>query len=628
LRVSLLKIGGDDHVLLLSLHHIITDGWSMQVLINELQTLYGAFSAGQPSLLPPLSIQYADYAQWQSRWLNEGALDEQLSHWQSTLKGAPPFVSFPSSRPRPAVQTFRGAAQSLEFSAPVSTAITALSQREGATLFMTMLAAFNVLLYRYTGQVDVLIGTPIANRNRAEIEGIIGLFANTLVLRTDLSGNPTFRELLGRVKETALAAYAHQDLPFEKLVEELQPQRNLSYSPLFQVMFSLQNAPNAAPEPPAETALTLQPVGAKNLTAKFDLTLTIQGSEQSLGGVIEYNSDLFDASTISRLASHFQTLVSGIAANADQRISDLPLLNDAELRQMLVEWNDTAAEFETDICLHESFELQASLRRRAPAVICGDGQLTYRELNERANQLAHYLRSLGVGAETGVGICLERSLEMMVAVLGILKAGGAYVPVDPSYPHERIAFILDDSRARLLLTQSEIADRIALNTASVALDKEWERISAQPVENPVCNVFPENLAYIIYTSGSTGLPKGVMVQHRSVINLQAALHTAIYSHLPEGLVVALTAPLVFDASVKQVIQLLAGHTLAVVPDELRLDAHELLKWFASRGVQVTDCTPAQLRLLFEAGLGEINERKRAATEGRPYSHPSHALVML
>jgi non-ribosomal peptide synthetase component F len=394
--------------------------------------------------------------------------------------------------------------------------IKALSQREGATLFMTLLAAFQTLLMRYSGQEHIVVGTPIANRTQAELEGLIGLFMNTLAMRGDLSGDPSFRELLARVKEGALGAYAHQDLPFEKLVEELQPERSLSHSPVFQVMMILQNAPRTTLE---FEGVRLHSVGGEGVTAKFDLNLSLSESEGKLHGILEYNTDLFDAARIQRMLSHFQTLLEGIVADPDQRLSRLPLLTPAERQQVLLDWNDTAVAYPRERCLHELFEAQVERTPEAIALVCQDQSLTFQQLNARANQLAHYLRLLGVGPETLVGICLERSVEMVVGVLGILKAGGAYVPLDPSYPLDRLAFMIEDSRLRLLLTQVRLRERLEATGAQVVcLDSDWERIAAHSAVNLENLATGENLAYVLYTSGTTGTPKGAMIRHQGLTN--------------------------------------------------------------------------------------------------------------
>ena len=516
-QAKLLRLTSEDHILVLVMHHIVSDGWSISVLIRELNVLYQAFIEGDPSPLPELPVQYADFAEWQRNWLRNEVLDQQLDYWKKQLGGAPSLLELPTDRPRPANQSYRGAFVTHEIPQHLLPALTELSRREGASLFMTLLAAFQTLLCRYTGQEDVAVGTVIAGRNRAEVENLIGFFVNTLVLRGDLSGDPTFRTLLARTREVALGAYAHQDLPFEKLVEVLNPERNASHSPLFQAMFVLQNAP-------VETlqlgGIQITPVPTNNSTSKFDLTLFIREVSGSFKAAVEYNTDLFDEQTIRRLLGHYQTLLEGIAANPEQRLSGVAMLTGAERQQILVEWNRTEAPYPKERCLHELIEAQVARTPEAVAVVFGKQQLTYRELNERANQLGHHLRRLGVGPNIMVGICVERSLEMVVGLLGILKAGGAYVPMDPEYPQERLAFMLENANAPVLLTQREFADKLRQSgTQVVCLDGDFELFASESRENPQVKLSPENLIYAIYTSGSTGNPKGAGVYHRGFINL-------------------------------------------------------------------------------------------------------------
>jgi len=564
-RAGLLRLGEREHVLLLTMHHILSDGWSMGVLFRELSVLYEAFSNGDPSPLPELPVQYADFAVWQRQWLQGEVLEEQLSYWRERLGGAPPVLHLPTDRPRPAVQTYRGARKTLRLPNKLTDALKVLSRREEVTLFMTLLSAFKTLLCRYTGQEDIVVGSPIAGRTRPETEGLIGFFVNTLVLRSDLSGNPTFRQLLGRVREVALGAYTHQDLPFEKLVEELQPERNLSHTPLFQVMFALQNVPRKPLELPG---LTLSPMQLGIDTAKFDLTLAMVEQDRELSCLFEYNTDLFDAATITRMGGHFKTLLEGIVANPGRRLSELPILTDAERRQLLVEWNDTKRDYPKDQRIHELFEAQVERSPEAVAVVFEDKQLTYRELNCRANQLARYLKRLGVGPEVLVGICVERSLEMVVGLLGILKAGGAYLPLDPEYPKERLAFMLKDAQVPVLLTQQQQLGRLPQHEAQVVcLDADGEAIGQESRQNPVSHVTADNLAYVIYTSGSTGTPKGVPISHRSL-----ALHCAdIKRHyeLSPCDRVLLFSPLNFDVSLEQILPtLMVGATLILRDTEL------------------------------------------------------------
>src|SRR5215472_15538878 len=454
LRASLLRLGSEDHVLLLTLHHIVFDQWSRGILLHELTTLYAAFSAGQPSPLPALPIQYADYAVWQRQYLQGGVLEKQLSYWKKQLVGAPANLELPTDRPHPAVRTFLGARASLALSKALAEKLRELSRQESATLFMTLLAAFQTLLARYTEQDDIVVGSPIANRTRSELEPLIGFFVNTLTLRTNLSGNPSFRELLRRVKEVALGAYVHQDLPFEKLVEELQPERRLTHNPLTEVSFVLRNAPRSDLE---LSGLRLKHFEASSDTAKFDLAVFVTELSEGLACSAEYSTDVFEAATIARMLRHFQVLLEGIVADPGKRIWELPLLTPAEKDQLLVEWNSTETDYPRDRCVHQLFEAQVERTPEAVAVVYGQKRLSYGELNRRANQLAHYLRKRGIRAEALVGVSVERSLEMVVGLLGILKAGGAYVPLDPAYPEERLAFMLQDCQVSILLTQKSLA---------------------------------------------------------------------------------------------------------------------------------------------------------------------------
>ena len=515
-RVTLLQLGETEYVLLLTMHHIISDGWSLGVFVRELTELYQGFCTGKPPVLPSLPIQYADFAVWQRQWLSGEILVPQLDYWKQQLLDAPGLLELPTDRPRPAVQTFRGGYYCAALSQELSAELTTLSKQAGVTLFMSLLAAFQTFLYRFSGQDDIVVGTPVAGRNRREIEGLIGFFVNTLVLRTNLGGNPTFEELLNRVREVALQAYTHQDLPFEQLVEALQPIRDLSYTPLFQVMFALDDDLVPAVE---LLDLAVSSYSVEIGTAKFDLTLSTENTADGLVAEWEYNADLFDESTIVRIARNFQTLLEGIVVNSKQEISELPLLTETERHQLLVEWNNTSAEYPEDKCIHQLFEEQVQRTPDAIAVVFEGEQLTYLELNERANQLAHYLRSLGVGPEVLVGICVERSREMIIGLLGILKAGGAYVPLDPNYPSERLAFMLEDSSVPVLLTQERLVEKLPQHSACVVcLDSNWEEIAVHSKNNPSSPVKPKNLAYVIYTSGSTGKPKGVLIQHESLVN--------------------------------------------------------------------------------------------------------------
>ncbi|HEY0604516.1 MAG TPA: amino acid adenylation domain-containing protein [Herpetosiphonaceae bacterium] len=564
LRAGLLRVNDDEHVLLLTMHHIISDGWSLGVLVRELVALYSAFASGQESPLAPLPIQYADYAMWQREWLDGEVLEAQLEYWRQQLDPAgagTPTLDLPTDWPRPAVQSFRGARCSFTIDRSLTDALNRVSRREGATLFMTLLAAFNVLLARYTHQPEIVVGTPIANRTQDDLEGLIGFFANTLALRTDLSANPSFRELLGRVRETALGAYAHQELPFELLVEELQPQRDLSRNPLFQAMFVLQNAPTGALEAPG---LVLEPLVLERDIALFDISLVMEETPAGLRGVFEYATDLFEATTIERMIGQLQQLLAQIAADAEQRIWSLPLVTAAE-QQTIDAWNATSAGFSADRCVHELFAEQAKRTPDAIAVVADNQSYTYADLDRRANWLAHYLHTLGVGPEIRVGVCMERSLDLIVALLGVLKAGGGYVPIDPGYPQERTQFILEDAAIAVVLMQSQLQDSLpALAIPVVCVDRDWAQ---HPDTPPEVAVDPDNLAYIIYTSGSLGQPKGVLVTHRSLVNYTEAAHD-LYGITSEDRVLQF-ASISFDASAEEIYPCLTrGGALVLRTDEM------------------------------------------------------------
>jgi amino acid adenylation domain-containing protein len=591
LRVKLLSLSEQENILLFTMHHIISDGWSKGVLIRELAAVYTEFVENKPSSLPELPIQYADFALWQREWLQCEQLQTQVDYWKQQLGGDLPVLALPTDNPRPAVQTFAGKTLSFVLPNSLTEALKSLSKQEGVTLFMTLLAGFKTLLYRYTDQTDILVGSPIANRNRSEIENLIGFFVNTLVLRTDLSGNPSFQELLGRIRETTLGADAHQDLPFEKLVEELQPERNLSHTPFFQVMFAFQNAPTGTLELPD---LNIEFLEVNTETAKFDLTLTIQNTVAELIGTIEYNTDLFDKTTISRLVKHFETLLTGIVANPQQQVGNLPLLTTTE-QQQLLGWNNTEIDFGNQLCLHQLFEAQVEKTPDAVAVVFENEQLTYQELNQRANQLAHYLHNLGVKPEILVGICVERSLEMVVGLLAVLKAGGAYLPLDPAYPQERISFMLADAQVPVVLTQQRLFADLPANSAQIiCLDN---LITQESTENLSTEVSSENLAYVIYTSGSTGQSKGVMIQHHNLTNAYLAweeayqLRTAASTHLQ-------MASFSFDVFTGDLVRAFcSGGKLLLCPRDLLLEAAKLYELMLREKIDCAEFVPAVLRNL-------------------------------
>ncbi|MEG4248113.1 amino acid adenylation domain-containing protein [Microcoleus sp. Pol10D4] len=569
LRAKLLRLSETEHTLLLSAHHIIFDGWSLGVFLRELAAFYEGLSNKNLATIPPLPIQYADFATWQRQQMQGEILEAQLTYWKQQLSGSAAVLNLPTDFSRPAVQSYKGGRQLFELPEHLTEAITQLSRREKTTPFMTLLAAFKTLLYRYTGQEDILVGSPIASRNSSKTESLIGFFVNTLVLRSDLTGNPTFLELLSRVREVALGAYAHQELPFEKLVEELQPNRDLSHSPLFQVMFAFQNASEFALELPG---LSLNCQQIHSGTANFDLTLELEATATGIRGWFEYSLDLFESATIARMAGHFQNLLEGIVANPSARLSDLPLLAETECQQLLFEWNNTGVNYPPNECVHRLFEAQAAKTPDAVAVQFECQSLTYRELNDRANQLAHYLHSFGVKPDGIVGVYMARSLDAIVGILGILKAGGAYLPLDPIYAKERLDFMLEDAGVSVLLTQAELkAETPTQNNISViCLDADWQTIAQQNKSNPESAVLPENLAYIIYTSGSTGKPKGVMVQHQSLANYTQA--ASVEYGIEPGDRILQFASLSFDASAEEIYPCLTRGATLVLRGNSMLDS--------------------------------------------------------
>ena len=512
LSAQIIRLDPEDHALFFNQHHIISDGWSMGVFLRELNQLYAAFIKDEPSPLPEPGLQYADYAVWQRQ--QSEALAKQLDYWKQKL-AAPPVLELPTDRSRPPVQRYRGAILSWPVAAPLTARLKQLAQQEHATLFMLLMAAFQTLLYRYSGQEDFTVGSPVAGRNHAELEGMIGLFVNTMVLRADLSGSPTFLQLLAQVRETSLAAFSHQDVPFEKLVEELLATRDMSRNPLFQVMFVLQNTPSSQL---ALNGAEVEPIEIPIETGKLDLLLSITESNQGLECTFNYNTDLFDKTTIERMAGHLQNLLQEVVANPERSVAELHLMTEDEKQQILIQWNNTNVDYQNNATIQQLIEQQVDKTPDAIALVFNEHQLTYRELNKRANQLAHHLRSKGVGPDVLVGICLERSLELVIGLLGILKAGGAYVPLDPGYPQERLAFMIEDAQAPVLLTQQGLLRKLpSFDGVITCLDQEQQTIAAQPHTNLPAHATAENLAYVIYTSGSTGRPKGVAIEHRSVV---------------------------------------------------------------------------------------------------------------
>jgi amino acid adenylation domain-containing protein len=516
LRVALLKLSEDEQVVLFTWPHIVSDEWSMGVLMREVRELYEATSEGRRAGLEELEIQYADYAVWQREWMSGEVLEEQLGYWKKQLSGARSVIDLPTDKLRPAQETFQGESHSFAIAPELAATLRALAEQEGATLYMLFLAAFKTLLCRYTHQEDLIVGSPIANRNRGEIEGLIGFFVNTLILRTDLSGNPSFRELLRRVRKTTLDAYDYQDLPFDKLIESLNPERTGDSFPLFPVLFGLHNIIDQPLDLPG---LIVSSVRTDEKTVRVDLNLEIFEAQNAVSAAISYKTDLFEPETIARMAAHLQNLLTGIAENPDRSIYDLPLMSEEEIERITVEWNETKTLYDTSLCVHELFEQQAERAPGVIAVICQQQQLTFKDLNCMANKLAHRLKALGVGPDERVGIYMERATEAVTAILGTLKAGGAYLPLDTAYPIDRVLLTLEDARVRVVLTQERFLNSLAAFSGQViCLDSDVKSFAEESDENPINTAQPENLAYVIYTSGSSGKPKGVMVPHRGVVN--------------------------------------------------------------------------------------------------------------
>ncbi len=595
LRATLVRAADDDHLLLLTVHHIVYDGWSTGVLLREMLALYQSLAVGQPSPLPALSHQYADYAVWQRGWLQGEELNRQVSYWRGQLDGVP-MLQLPTDRPRPAVQSHRGTSETVLLPLPLARALTSFSQQQGQTLFITLLAAFKVLLARYSGQEDIAVGTYIAGRTRAELEPMVGFFVNTLVLRTDLSGNPTFAELLGRVRDTALDAFAHQDLPFEKLIDELHVARDLSKSPLFQVLLVVQNAPAATP---AASAVQISQIKTGTDTTKFDLSLFAVETPDGLALEAEYATDLFDRTTIRRMLSHLQRVLETVTQQPATHLRAVPLLGRAERTLMLERWNATARHLPA-ATVPDMLAAQASATPLAPAVTAGSTTLSYRELEQRATQIACYLRGRGIAAETRVGICTERTELMLAAMLGVLKAGGAYVPLDPEYPAERLAFVVEDAGLSCILTQTAVADRLpAGETPRILLDTDWPAIAAAEAV-PLPALLPDQLAYSIYTSGSTGRPKGVQISHAALANFLLSMQRAPGLTAQDRLL-AVTS-LSFDiAGLELLLPLICGAEVVIASREITGNGELLLALLRASGATVMQATPASWQMLLDAG---------------------------
>jgi amino acid adenylation domain-containing protein len=597
LRAKLLKLSTDEYVLLFTLHHIIYDYWSMRVLIQELAAIYQAFYLGKNSSLAELNIQYVDYAVWQQKWLQSEARSAQLSYWKQQLKNNPPILQLPTDYPRPVVQTYRGETQSFSLSSQLSESLKVLARQEDVTLFMLLLAALKTLLYRYTQQEDIIVGSTVANRNRPEIENLIGLFVNNLVFRTNLSGNPSFRDFIKQVREVTLGAYAHQDLPFEYLVEELQPERNLSHHPLFQVMFILHNTPTKTFKLPN---LTFNYINPENKTARFDLSLDMYETPSGLTGVFEYNTDLFKAETISRIIVHFQTLLEQILTNYNQKLYELCLLTETEKNQLLVKWNQTQTPFKNLACIHQLFETQAQQTPDAVALVDEYQQLSYQQLNIIANQLAHYLQKQGIQPEQTIGICLERSCEMVIALLAVIKVGATYIPLDPAYPPDRLNYIINNAKISLIITQISLNNLQFSVQNILQLDEHWSIITQQKSDNLSPDISLDNLAYIIYTSGSTGQPKGVQISHRALSNFLLGINQTL-NCTPSDILLSVTS-LSFDiAALELYLPLMVGARVIIASQQTIKNSQKLQQQINQFNITMMQATPATWQMLILGG---------------------------
>ncbi|MFG6107743.1 amino acid adenylation domain-containing protein [Leptothoe sp. EHU-05/26/07-4] len=620
IRVQLFTRSSEDHVLLLVIHHIACDAWSIGVLLEELKTLYPAISQGLPNPLPPLKYAYRDYISWQQQMLTSSEGESSGHYWHQQLAGELPVLNLPTDYPRPPVQTYHGASYPITISEALTQQLKQLARQTGVTLYTLSLAVFNVLLHRYTGQDEILVGTPTSGRSRSEFASLLGFFVNPITMRNNLPGNVTFKEFLGQVRQTVLSALSHQDYPLPLLIERLELRRNASYSPLFQVSFALQNLRQSQDlkalhlhQTSASVnwgGLELEPFLTLQQEGHFDLSLEMVEANSTLTGHFKYNTDLFEEQTIARLEQHFQTLLAAIVADPDAPIGKLPIVTDSEREQLLILWSgaSTVQSLKSKQCLPDCFEAQVKKTPNRLAVVCGDQTLTYRELDHQADQLASYLQQLGVGPDKLVGLYLPRCLDLIVGIIAIWKAGGAYVPLDPNYPAERSAYILEDSQVSVLLTHKELQTNVSPSEILpeqkiICLDRDWETIAganSQPVSR--LTLKPGHLAYVIYTSGSTGQPNGVMVEHSSAINLCEGLEQRLYadySGIP--LQVSVNGSIAFDTSVKQIVQLLQGRTLNVIPDSVRLDSHALHAYLERYPVDVFECTPSQLELLRTGG---------------------------
>jgi len=597
LFIHLIRISETEHVLFLIMHHIISDGWSVGVFVNEFSRLYSSFLLKQTPVLPELPIQYADFAVWQKEKLNSSIKEQQLAYWKEKLGGSLPVLELPTDHPRPAIKSYRGNNRKLHLSGNIPDAVRTLSQEENTTSFMLFLSIFYILLYRYTDQNDICVGTPVANRRRAEIENLIGFFVNTLVLRANIDGTMSFQTLLQSIKNLALEAFSHEDLPFEMLVEELQPERDMGHTPVFQVMFVYQNARSELFKLPQ---LQAESISLENDTAKFDLTLTVSEMPDELLINIEYDRDLFEAETIDRMLKHYEILLTAATEEPGKQVAKMPLISEQERYLLLKKWVPDMEPFEAEKCVHEVFEEQAAHFGGRTAITYNNQQITYRDLNAQANQIARYLIRQGVQKDELVGIYSEREPHLTAAILGVLKAGAAYLPIDPVYPPERVAFMLDDANVKIILTQKDLVENLNLNNQkSVLLDENWPEISKEDIANPQLKVSPQNLIYVIYTSGSTGKPKGTLITHHNVMRLfQAVDH---WFNFNEQDVWTLFHSYAFDFSVWEIWgALLYGGRLVIVPQMVSRSPESFYHLLIEEKVTVLNQTPSAFRQLITA----------------------------
>lgn len=598
LRATLVRLGPEAWILILVMHHIVTDGWSISRLFRDVTKSYAAFLEKKNPELPELPIQYSDYAQWQREYMSGEVLRKQIEHWKNTLAGAQTLLQLPTDHARPTSQTWHGASKEITLDSATLARLKSMAQKESATLFMVSMAAFQALLWRYTHQESILVGTPVAARNHVEVENMIGLFVNTLVFRTDFTNDLSFRDLIRQVRAFALEAYTHQDVPFEKLVEELVPQRSLDTSPLFQVMFVFQNIPKQVFE---ISGLSIKEMNFETGISQFDLSAEVW-EDTEFHCQFEYNTDLFEPSSMLRMLGHLERLIKGALENPDLPLAQLPMMSPEERQQVVVEWNQTATDFSRDHpqpCIHELFELQAERTPDAVAVVAGDLKLSYRELNQRANQLAWHLVKRGVAPEVHVGLSIDRGPEMVIALLGILKVGGAYVPLDPRIPDDRLSFMLSDAKPRIVLTEQKFR-RSIFGTDAILLDSDWEVIAQESNGNPNKKISPQTLAYVMYTSGSTGKPKGVPIEHGSVVNLLRSMQVETGLN-PDDLLLAVTT-LSFDiAGLEIYLPLISGARTVIASSDDVVDGNRLRDLLHDSRATYMQATPATWRLLLGAG---------------------------